>query len=510
MNCKKCGNEIKEGEMFCSKCGAKIKQEKNKKSNKKIIIISIAIVVLIAIAIGIILYFNQNVEQTSKNENTVAENNEIEQASSNIQANGTDKVSFTNMNSDDENLSEDEQAILKYFDNDYFEFSVEFAQRYPQIFKDAKVEAGPAQVIKVINSTDEEYEAVVSINAYGLGITSMEEDPDIKDFFVIRGKQLSSRIIAGDEVTIYGRYVNVENFEIDGKTYNLPVINVMNIIKPNWTNKENDSNYRFGLDTIKPVAEYIFGKNIKISEPVFGEDYDLTTNNPDEFFYMVTLDNQSNANFKVFDMSRSNGTISYNIKHNNISSGTNKELFVSADFQHFIVTTYDKNLKHIYIDYYDRNLQKQWGREFEYTSNNDMLESPMDYTDTQMAIVIDNDLHLIDLSSGEDIIEPVIVGNKIRVNMMNDGIILIGNDNKDTIMKVDYEGKIIFRTDADTQNLTTINYAYTQIVDGKMVICLQGTNENFVNQIGASYDDAYPTKYIVLNSDGTVEVSTEG
>lgn len=35
MNCKKCGNEIKEGEMFCSKCGAKIKQEKTRKAIKK-------------------------------------------------------------------------------------------------------------------------------------------------------------------------------------------------------------------------------------------------------------------------------------------------------------------------------------------------------------------------------------------------------------------------------------------------------------------------------------------
>lgn len=29
MKCKKCGNEIKEGNNFCTKCGTKIEKEKN-------------------------------------------------------------------------------------------------------------------------------------------------------------------------------------------------------------------------------------------------------------------------------------------------------------------------------------------------------------------------------------------------------------------------------------------------------------------------------------------------
>ena len=87
--------------------------------------------------------------------------------------------------------------------------------------------------------------------------------------------------------------------------------------------------------------------------------------------------------------------------------------------------------------------------------------------------------------------------------MIDDGIILIGDNPKDTIMKVDYTGKVLFRT--NTNNLTTIESASTQIVDGKMVVYLTGTWTDPSD--GGSYPDA---EYLVINSDGTLEVETEG
>ena len=127
----------------------------------------------------------------------------------------------------------------------------------------------------------------------------------------------------------------------------------------------------------------------------------------------------------------------------------------------------------------------------------------MDYTDKQMAVVVDNDLYLIDLETGEDIIEPVIVGEKVKVNMMDDGIILIGDNTKDTIMKVDYTGKVLFRT--NTSYLTTIESASTQIINGKMVVYLTGT------MVDPSDGGAYPDAgFVVINSDGTLEVETQG
>ena len=69
MYCSKCGNELKEDDLFCNKCGNKIISEnnKNKTGNKKveknkckIIIVGIAIIVIISIVLGIFFYNKQN------------------------------------------------------------------------------------------------------------------------------------------------------------------------------------------------------------------------------------------------------------------------------------------------------------------------------------------------------------------------------------------------------------------------------------------------------------------
>ena len=188
--------------------------------------------------------------------------------------------------------------------------------------------------------------------------------------------------------------------------------------------------------------------------------------------------------------------ICYDWKFNDLSDNVTKKLFVAADFQHYIVTTYDKGLKHVYIEYFDNQYNKVWSREFNYNSTKAYL-SPIDYTNEQIACVIDNDLYLIDLETGENVIEPVMVGEKIKVNMMEDGIVLIGDDNKDTIMKIGYDGKIIFRINGELK-LETITDVYTQIVNGKLV----------VNLYGATKEEIYGEQYLVINNDGALETST--
>ena len=59
MNCRKCGNEIKEGSQFCVNCGSKI-VNKNKFSNKKILLFSCVFIVLIIILIIFLLIKSRN------------------------------------------------------------------------------------------------------------------------------------------------------------------------------------------------------------------------------------------------------------------------------------------------------------------------------------------------------------------------------------------------------------------------------------------------------------------
>ncbi len=491
MKCKKCGEEIAEESVFCPKCGAKVNEENVSKKSiaKKVAIVLGIIVIIVAIVVIAVMAINRN---ENINEETPKEN-AVVQDSANMQANGMQSLSFSNMNSDDGNLTEQQRAVINYFDNDYLflHCDIENIQKYPQIFENAKVYT-IGGVVKVLESTDEEFEVLMFDDCdgyyYGDHPTGEYTLTDSSDrLYILKGEQLNERLVEKDFIQIYGRYVGVETREINGNTYTIPVISAMNV-----------SDYgedKFDAETIRDIAKYIFGEDIKVNEQ-------------NQYNYLVTLDNQSNANFKAFNMSKSQGIITYDIDYNNLTDNITKKLFISSDFNHYIVSTYDSSLKYVYIDYFDKNLNKLWSREFEYNSTDETNYSPMDYNETQMSIVIDNDLYLIDLETGENIIEPVLVGNKTKVLMMNDGIILIGEENKDLVMKVNFEGKIMYRIDGDT-NLTKVENIATQIVDGKLIIKVSGVDENAIARGEEDIDLIDIEKYMVINNDGTVEYSTK-
>lgn len=481
---------------------------------KKKIAIIISIIAVIGV-VGIGMYYLGMRGKDNKKSNQ--DESQFEITSSNISENAS-SISFYNMKPDDESLNETQQAILKYFDSDtnYFFAPVDTLQRYPQLFEQAKIRT-IGGVVKVLKSTNEELELLVYEDemGYQFGPRATDEytlNGSTERLCIVKGEQLEERLLEKDGVNLYGRYVGVETREIDGTSYTLPVINSIKIEKYDFdiTNsaKKDDA------DMVRKVAEHIFGKDIKISfqggekQPMYDIDggYQGTSTNPN--YYLATLDNQSNANFKAFRMS--NNSITYDKDYNNLPDTISKKLFISADFNHFIVTTYDSNLKYAYIDYFDKDLNKLWSREFEFTSNDLRNVSPIDYTQNQMAIVVDNDLYLIDLKTGENVIEPVIVGYKTKAIMMSDGIILIGNENKDLIMKVDLKGKVVYRIDGDTE-LTEVDYIRTQIVNGKLVVNVAGYNANAVYENPDDYnpDDVYLEKYMVINDDGTVEYSTK-
>ena len=98
----------------------------------------------------------------------------FKQESGNIQVNGTETVSFGNMNVEDEKFNEIQKEIIDYFDNDYIQFSARYSQRYPQVFQNAKVTT-IVTVEKVLKSTDDEYEVLAKENT----ITGSDSIADI-------------------------------------------------------------------------------------------------------------------------------------------------------------------------------------------------------------------------------------------------------------------------------------------------------------------------------------------
>lgn len=459
--------------------------EENKKNGsriKTIIIVIIVAVVCIGMGVGI-SYFLMNRESIDNKGNNPNEDNQ--EVILNSQVGQLSLKSFNNMKSNNEELGEEEKEILEYFDNDYFEiYSKEALSKYPQVFKGAKLKISPLVVKKIIKSTDKEYEVLVS------GGYTMEQSTE-KIEYALKGTQLDERLIEGECIQVYGKYTDINTYQVDGNSYTVPTITPINIVR----GEDN----RFNLDTITTVAKYIFGNDIKVTEP---DDDEIWEDNDTMYsYYKVTLDNQSNANFKSFKMDKNTGYIAYNKKENNLSDDVSKTLRVSSDFKHFIVETSDFKLNKFYIDYFDKSFNKLWSREFDCKLTTSSV-STMDYTTEKMAIVVDNDLYLIDLETGENIIEPVIVGTKMKINMLDDGIILIGNENKDTIMKVDFNGNILYRIDADTS--MSISDVYTQMVNNKLVVRMIGmsNDENIQNT-------KMLEKYLVLNEDGIIEYSTK-
>ena len=411
-------------------------------------------------------------------------------------------ISWANMKVDnpDLNLTEEQLQVVKYFDNDYITVSdYDNLQRYPKIFRNAQI-CFPSIVVKVLQMDDESYECLVCMDFLSEYYKIKGEDfwgdepiPSYDNFrtlLIIRGKQPeNARIAVGDWLYCYGRYLDVQPYTIDGISDYYPTVSV------NYTTGWGYEGRSpcFDLSTIKPVAQAIFGKDIKIKEPVYGEDFEFDELHwPQYYFYLVTPDNQSNSNFSRYEFSCMSGEI----RDANSTADVERLFNVAADFEHYIISVYDRNLHLMYLEYYDRDFKKIWGREFE---NVDSI--PYDYTSKEIALVADNDLYLIDTQTGEDLCDPIMVGEKVSVNITEDGILMIGTGNKDNVMKIDREGSIVWRASVD---LEVSGCNDLQIVDGNVIVDLYYAKQEQVDYMDGYQIVAYRSDIVAIDNTGEI------
>lgn len=386
-----------------------------------------------------------------------------------------------------DNLTPEQELIIQYFDNDYFSINdYEFMQRYPQIFKGAQIHT-VGEITKIISATDEDYQALVSIFDVVSEIASYEygdEEAYLKNQVVVNGKQPNGmRVIEGDIVQMYGRYVSIDDYTIDGVGYNVPTFNLYD------TSYLNDRS-RFEPGFIKKVATTIFGQNIEVRNAVAGEDYtgdELSWKIAYDPYMICELENQTNSKFTKFRFYTERGLID---DAKGASSEPMLDLFTTniirkiefaPDFQHYLLFTYDTDLNTLSLDYYDTEFNKLWNREFENTTN-----AVYDYTSTAIYLVANNDLYMISLEDGEDKTNPIYVGEKTRVCKVEDGVILIaGGSVNDTVMKVTLSGEMAWKTNT-TQEHEEIDVI--QLIEGRILIS-SSSGWNFI---------------IVDDSDGTL------
>lgn len=361
-------------------------------------------------------------------------------------------------------LTDEQRAALQYFgQSNYFAVDYEFLQRYPQIYEGAEITVS-GQVKKVLSSDNDSFEILLwdIMSEEDFFYRSMNDEADYEAYkaenasrlMVVRGTQMEVRIIEGDWLKITGRLNSIDPYTIDGVSYSIPTVTSNNtLISGTEDGAFSQANFQF----IKKVATSLFGSDIEVRKPVEGTDVDefagwraLDDGMGTDPFYIVELENQSNAkftkyrfhvNYPCIEDARGASDQFWVISEN---ENIRRNIEFSSDFQHYYLFTYDDSLQNLTVEYYDKDFNKLWKREFENTT-----DCQYDCTTSHVYLNTNNNLYVIDVSTGEDASAPAYVGNKAAIRKLQDGILMLSWDATDAIMKTDDSGNVLWKTSLD-------------------------------------------------------------
>lgn len=503
MLCKNCKKELPDESQFCPYCMTKFGEEKDfapiqTKSKKKLPVIIVSAILCIAIIVtGIIVVPKLNKDNgnidipagaTVSEKGTEATTKAVEGDKS--PADDTELGLMNVKIHNSSNLNEVEKLIIQYFDTDYFRAPYSSLQRYPQVYKDAQINF-LCYVTKIIESNAEEYTALVEYEAYK---NAEGFYWDTGDYAVIKGTQSETRIMEGDTLYLYGKYSDVDTYNVDGKSYTVPTILVnrysyfsyYDIVRPMYSQEE-----------IRSIARYIFGDDIKLrytenDDVAFGDDYGY-----DQYkglYYTAELDNQSNANFTKYLFFAGYGGDIIDCKS---EYPIERNLTFSADFEHFYLEVFDKSLKVYTLECYDRDLKKVWSREFDQTTS-----SVIDYTKDHIYLVANGSMYIINAETGKNAVEPKYVGAKSEIRKLEDGILLVSHKSSDAIMKTDLVGNVLWTANLSKdmrEPSTPEDIPVVQLIGGNYVIQYEAVTNGYP-------DGTYTA---VITPDGTVDFDGE-
>lgn len=477
----------------------------------------------------------ENAEKQSESSGIPSvENNEITSAEDTQNTNVVDSfdtdqtddtsVGVNSMHINDESLSDKQKLLIGYTDDNYFSLTqYELLQRYPDAFNDARV-AFYGKVTKIIKADDTSYELLATLSEYHDGEYFQSNEICIKGYHKDNYSDITNnyRIIEGDQIKCFGIAKGSQNIDVNGESSYIPVFEADQVIVDNGMG----SFLRYNLSYIKELSQAMFPNGIKIREPIQGEDFDIDgswdgIHDTSEMFLIGEPDNQSNANFTKYEFYQSMGYI----RDNKSTADVIRQLKMSLDMQHYILTIYDSALKTFTIEYYDLNYNKLWSREFENASIyqfNTMRDNDFfDYTEKAIYLDLNNNLYIIDMETGEDKITSVTVGEKTDIRKTSDGILLMSDSLTDTVIKTDLEGNILLKLDLPLYD-SELKDSYTSMgADFSIYISAIQFDENSIrveySYSATEHDSEYDydnviyseQKIFVVSNDGTMLMNTE-
>lgn len=380
-------------------------------------------------------------------------------------------------------LSDIEKLLVQYFDTDYFANpTYNGLQRYPTIYENSQIYF-QGVVSKIIDSNDDSYTLLIE---YGAHKTYDERKSLVPTnvFAVIKGKQQTTRIIEGDQVVVYGKYTGVETYNVDGKSYTVPTIQVNRYCFA----LGYEMAPLYSLEEIRTIAKYIFGDNINIKDASSISDGSIDYSYMPGQMYVVELENQSNANFKKYSF---DAIIRGHISDMNSQWPEERNITFSADFKHFYLQILNHELKTYTLSCYDLNLNKIWTRDFDQTTT-----AVADYTRDHIYLVANGSMYIINTKDGENAVEPKYVGPKTEIRKLSDGILLINYTKSDAIMKTDLVGNVLWTVNIEN-NMPDPMY-------GSSAPIVQIINGNYVFEYDATYDNGTlcGKNIVVITPDG--------
>lgn len=307
MICKKCGDEVKEGENFCGKCGKKIN---NNSTNKKMIYILIPIISMIIVVVGIVLVVvNNKIENNDEdigasngvenkehtdldnetfndteiaeyNENTNTVNTKIDidrfikelsySSMSTVHNNDyggdgyrTDYNFYTSeLTKSDFNIKNEGNTTIYTLNTDgnsscNYSFTLEITIMDKDILQEIKISCRPTtlNVREILNCAEEVEDALgytlynkrINVSAYNVSTALREQN-------IIDSK--SNVIVTDKKITIdnqkYGQDVI---FEIENNTISYCITNIKDTITEKQTTSNQDSSTNNSKDIVKSVID---------------------------------------------------------------------------------------------------------------------------------------------------------------------------------------------------------------------------------------------------------------